>query len=146
MSDTASNIAKYILAHFRGSGAPINNLKLQKLLYYCQAWYLSIYDEPLFADKIEAWVHGPVVPIVYQEYKAFRWSPITSEVSYDPKDPDFVEHLNGVLLAYGGFNAWELEKLSHSEDPWKQARAGLAPDQPSKATITHESMKAAFLT
>ena len=46
----------------------ITNLKLQKLVYYSQAWFLGIYQKPLFSDKIEAWVHGPVVPALCRPY------------------------------------------------------------------------------
>lgn len=73
---TASIIAKHILGACKAKQDFITNLKLQKLLYYSQAWHLAIYDEPLFQDRIEAWVHGPVVPSVFREYRSFRWSPI----------------------------------------------------------------------
>jgi uncharacterized phage-associated protein len=143
MITTASEVAKFILGHSQSRGVPINNLKLQKLLYYSQAHYLVSYDTPLFGDRIEAWVHGPVVPPVYGEYKSFRWSPILIEGSakLSEKHSGLV---SSVLAAYGDFSAWELERLSHSEDPWKQARAGIAPDQSSNAVITLESMKAYY--
>jgi uncharacterized phage-associated protein len=140
---SARDVAKYILAHFRAKATPINNLKLQKLLYYTQAWHAAIFGTPLFADKIEAWVHGPVVPCVYQDYKSFWWSPITSDVSYEAP-PEAAELIDNVLVAYGELNAWDLEKLSHSEDPWKRARAGIPPDQASKSIITLDSMKAFY--
>jgi uncharacterized phage-associated protein len=143
MTETASNIAKYILCHFRAKGDPIDNLKLQKLLYYTQAWYLAINGIPLFSDQIEAWVHGPVVPSVFREYRAYRWSPITADVSYQP-DSGTANHIDVVLVAYGEYSAWDLEKLSHSEEPWKQARAGIPPDQSSRSIITHESMRAFY--
>jgi uncharacterized phage-associated protein len=140
---SAHTVAKYVLFHFQEKGEPINNLKLQKLLYYIQAWHLTLFDKALFHEDIEAWVHGPVVPSVYREYKGFRWGPITvsSPVEFSAEDG---KHADEVLAAYGKFNAWELERLSHSENPWKQARAGLAPDASSNAVITHESMKAYY--
>jgi len=140
MAETASNIAKYILCHFRTKGEPIDNLKLQKLLYYTQAWHLVNDDCPLFADRIEAWVHGPVVPTVFQIYKAYRWSPIMAEVSYSP-DQEVAEHIDDVIEGYGHFSAGDLERLTHSEDPWKEARGNLAPDVACNRVITDESMK-----
>ncbi|HUZ03805.1 MAG TPA: type II toxin-antitoxin system antitoxin SocA domain-containing protein, partial [Acidobacteriaceae bacterium] len=59
---SASDIAKYFIASFQKKNKAISNLKLQKLLYYAQAWHLALYGSPLFSDSIEAWVHGPVVP------------------------------------------------------------------------------------
>ena len=140
MIATAADIAKSILWGFQSKGSPINNLKLQKLLYYSQAFHLSIYDAPIFGERIEAWVHGPVVPPVYGEYKSFRWSPIAISGPVTLAE-NHSAHVDSVLAAYGDFTAWELERLTHSEDPWKQARAGIPPDQSSTAPITHQSMK-----
>jgi uncharacterized phage-associated protein len=141
MIETASNVAKYILANFQTKGTPINNLKLQKLLYYSQAWRLAIKEAPLFADRIEAWIHGPVVPPVFGEYKHFGWSPISTVNGAELLlFRDSVAHIDEVLAAYGQLSAWDLERLSHSEDPWREARAGLAPDAPSKNVISNESM------
>lgn len=33
----------------------ITHLKLQKILYFAQAAYLSLYDKPLFEEEIYAW-------------------------------------------------------------------------------------------
>jgi uncharacterized phage-associated protein len=77
MLPTASNVAKYILTRFQLGGSPIINLKLQKLLNYAQAWHLAFTAKPLFPERIEAWIHGPVVPPVFGEHKQFGWSPIS---------------------------------------------------------------------
>ena len=63
-------ITNYILSMSEEDvGDGISNLKLQKLLYYCQGTYLAIKGTPLFEHPIEAWEHGPVVPEVYHQYK-----------------------------------------------------------------------------
>jgi uncharacterized phage-associated protein len=62
------DITKYILAN-RDSEEVISHLKLQKLLYYCQGFYLAICDKPLFSESIHHWDHGPVIPAVYNTYK-----------------------------------------------------------------------------
>ena len=62
---TALEVADYIIKKI-----PVDNLTLQKLLYYSQATHLVKYDKkPLFHDDIEAWDIGPVVPSVYNKYK-----------------------------------------------------------------------------
>ena len=67
---TAFSVAKYFLfLSDEEAGDTISNLKLQKLLYYAQGFHLALNDSPLFAESIEAWTHGPVVPVVYQLYK-----------------------------------------------------------------------------
>ena len=137
---TASDIAKYFIASFQKKKKEISNLKLQKLLYYAQAWHLALYGSPLFADSIEAWVHGPVVPSVFREYKKYTWNPISEKI--DAKTPETMKfHLGEVVRIYGDLDAVTLERRTHRESPWKEARGTLAPDEPSNRVITQESMK-----
>lgn len=143
MEYTASNVAKYMIASFQKKHAEISNLKLQKLLYYAQAWHLALYDGPLFDDKIEAWVHGPVVPNVFREYKEYAWRPITKSIQ-TPTPVTLAFHLNEVLRAYGNFDATALESMTHQEDPWKVTRGTLSPDEPSNRVITLEAIKKYF--
>lgn len=143
MKPTASEIAKYIIASFQKKNKEISNLKLQKLLYYAQAWHLVLYEGPLFNDEIEAWVHGPVVPSVFREYKLFGWKSIAAKIQVET--PDSLRfHLSEVNRVYGKFDAVTLERMTHREDPWKRARGTLAPDEPSHAVISLSSMKNYF--
>ena len=66
---THRDVAEYFLALANETGGTITNLKLQKLVYYAQAWHLANFDKPLFDAKFEAWVHGPVIPGLYEEYR-----------------------------------------------------------------------------
>ncbi len=97
----------------------ISNLKLQKLLYYAQGSYLSIYDKPLFKESIEAWRHGPVVYSVYQKYKKFGSSGIDV---FDKSDIDKETEslLKEVYKIFGKYSAWGLREMTHQEDPWKE--------------------------
>lgn len=64
---TASQIAKWLLSAIdRDSGDSITPLKLQKLIYYAQAWSLALPERayPLFDEDMQAWAHGPVVESV----------------------------------------------------------------------------------
>ncbi len=118
----------------------ITNLKLQKLLYYAQAWHLAFYASPLFPDDIEAWVHGPVVPKVFRRFKTLGWKTIDMPVS--PTVESHVSaHLKSILMAYGSLGATQLERLTHSEDPWKIARAGIPEDVSCNRVIAHRDMK-----
>lgn len=141
---TASELARYIVKAFQEAGDPVTNLKLQKLLYYVQGWHLVIHDKPAFNERMEAWIHGPVQPGVYGEYKWYRWNPITDDVSVPALDKELVELTNEVLDAYGGDSGYELEIRTHHETPWLEARNGIPPDQESTAIISHESMKLFF--
>jgi uncharacterized phage-associated protein len=142
MAETAARpVADYFIIFSHEVGDPISNLKVQKLLYYAQAWYLALKDKPLFPERIEAWVHGPAIPPVYGEFKGWAWQPINE----DPASPKLAlqvkKHLDQVMRRYGPKTAYELELLTHSEKPWRDARKGLPPDAPSHAIITHSSMR-----
>lgn len=141
---SASAVARYIVRFFQDAGDPVSNLKLQKLLYYVQGWHLALLGKPAFPDRFEAWVHGPVQPATYGNYKAYRWSPITAELPVPEIPDETVEVIKSVLETYGGDGGYQLELRTHQEAPWLVARGALSPDQESSAIITHESMKAFF--
>ncbi len=137
----AATISDFFIASLHGCGDPLSNLKLQKLLYYAQAWHLAIFDTPLFDEKIEAWVHGPVVVSEYRRFKGWAWQPIMDNPTIPTLDESTEAHLQEVLDAYGSKNAYELEQLTHSEAPWKDARKGIPEDEPSNEVISHDEMK-----
>jgi uncharacterized phage-associated protein len=140
MSFNSYNIADTVLAISRMRGDSITNLKLQKLMYYAQAWNLVFTGKPLFLESIEAWVHGPVVPSIFRRFKDYRWSPIDCPV--EPCEDEAVRgHIESVIDAYGKFTATELERITHHETPWIEARRGLDPDVPSCNVISHSAMR-----
>jgi len=128
------------------SVGPIMNLKLQKLLYYSQAWYLALYGKPLFNEDFEAWVNGPIIPSQYKRFQNFKGEPIVQERSKSKTRPKLTKHLGAVLGAYGDFSSFDLAVLSHSEPPWLEARQGLSPEAQSKNIISKESMERYFRT
>lgn len=143
----AYEIARYIVNFFQEAGDPLTNLKLQKLLYYVQGWHLALRDgEPAFGDRLEAWIHGPVQPGVYGQYKHFRWNPITDEVAKPDLDAPLKEVLDAVLEAYGADSGFELELRTHGERPWLDARGNLPPDTESNKVLSREVMREFFAT
>src|SRR5579863_3943147 len=144
MEYRAHDIADTIIARSRMRGiADLTNLKLQKLLYYSQAWQLALADSSLFSEDIEAWIHGPVVPRVFGAFKDFRWKVIDCDV-HSLEDSAVIKHVDAVLENYGKYGATELERLTHSEKPWIYARRGLAPDEPSRSVISKDLMKSFY--
>ena len=129
----------------QNSPEPISNLKLQKLLYYVQGWSLALHDKLAFYEVIEAWVHGPVVPAAFYEYRHHGWNPIELSPETVTLPGGEVNHIDDVLNVYGKFTATQLEALTHDESPWLDARAGLDPKAISKAIITPDAMKTFFL-
>ena len=97
----------------------ISNLKLQKLVYYAQGFYLAIFDTPLFEEEIEAWAHGPVVPELYHEYKTSGKNSIDVELTVKlPFTEDEYNLIDEVYSVFGQFSAWKLRNLTHEESPW----------------------------
>jgi len=131
------DVAAYILKKC----GPMSAMKLQKLVYYCQAWSLVWEERPLFPERIEAWASGPVAPDLYREHKGqFLLKDWKERGSPKKLSGDDKETIDVVLKAYGHRNAQQLSELTHREAPWKNARNGLAPGDPGTETITHEAM------
>lgn len=122
----------------------LTNKKLQKLLYYAQAWSLVVRKEKLFKEKIEAWVHGPAIRSIYNEYKIFGFNPIKKEIDskkIEKLPKGIVNFLNEVWSVYGKFDASYLELLTHSENPWQKAREGVAKSESSSNEISLKEME-----
>ncbi|QPM68209.1 Panacea domain-containing protein [Atribacter laminatus] len=119
---------------------PITAMKLQKLVYYCQAWSLVWDDTPLFEERIEAWSNGPVVPALFEFHKGQYI--VDSIPNGDPEklNKNQKETVEAVLVYYGKKSSRWLSDLTHMEDPWKNTRAGISNDERSNREITLESM------
>jgi uncharacterized phage-associated protein len=116
------DVAAYVLAK-RGR---MTTWKLQKLVYYCQAWNVVWDEEPLFPEPIEAWANGPVVPALYAKHrKLFEVSewPHGDTATLTAAERDTVE---AVLTTYGRHAGRWLIALTHQEPPWRDARKGLS--------------------
>lgn len=144
----AQDVAEYILAFANETGESVTNLKLQKMLYYAQAWHLANFSRPLFDEDFEAWVHGPVLPSLYHQFKQSGYAPIVTglreediSTKFDDQTLNFLREVIRVYLPHGGY---ELELMTHKEDPWVQARRGCEPDQYCSEVISKESMRAYY--
>ena len=121
----ATEIAKFYLS--KDSMTP---KKLQKILYFAYSWYLTLMNEnknelniKLFDGNFEAWIHGPVYPSIYQEYKNYR-ADLLPQMHYKlfTLTEEDEEILNDVWDVYGKYTANQLESISHQHDPWKYTR------------------------
>lgn len=153
----ALDVSNIILTHFDYAGDLITNKKLQKLLYYVEAWSL-VYHSSLVEEDFEAWVHGPVIPDVYQQFKGFGYSAIKNEYIEGQTASEKMRHLLGasnlvqeqkdllfaVLNKYGSLTSFQLETLSHSELLWIEARKGLKDFDHSSTVINKDVMKSYY--
>jgi uncharacterized phage-associated protein len=122
---------------------PMTHKKLQKLCYYAQAWSYALKNRPMFSAVFEAWVHGPVSPMLYRKYRGSGFEDIRR-----PRNAPRVtlraeasELLESVWLTYGKSTGNALEVLSHSEPPWIIARGRLEPHEPCTTPVSPKDMK-----
>ena len=133
---SAHDVAAYILEQ----QGPLSAMKLQKLVYYAQAWSTVWDDKPLFSEPIEAWANGPVVRELYDLHRGqfeVRGWPRGNPRALDEEQRSTVD---AVLGYYGGRNAQTLSDMTHSEDPWRLARRGLPEGERGNRVISLASM------
>ena len=141
-------------------------MKLQKLLYFAQGWYLAIQDKPLFSETVEAWKYGPVVPTIYRELRKYGSKPIEGrakdiredfldlDISSEPllyapnvpsDDKDTRKFLEKIYDVYGKFTGSKLSAMSHVKGgPWHKTVAEYEPDIPLGLDISFTDLKAHF--
>ena len=138
---TPHTIAHWFLCNIdREAGDSITHLKLQKLVYYAQAWSMVLLEKELFSEDFQAWAHGPVAPSLFQTYRGSGWEALAAPDECPKIKDEYKEVLKDVLATYGQKSAKYLERLTHSEAPWKDARGGLAPEEYSQEPISKASI------
>lgn len=124
----ALQVARYFITlnnlECKEEAADLSKLKIQKLLYYAQGYYLALFNKPLFEENIEAWDHGPVVREVYDQFKqhegiyvptnAYRMN----EAEQECIETDKRELIEEVFCLMGQYSAWKLRDKTHNEEPW----------------------------
>ena len=143
-----STVCDYIIIQLNADGdSDLTTLKLQKLLYYIQAWHLAFYKKPMFEGEFQAWVHGPVNRKIYNRFKdtKFLYSSITMQDVEDRNAGDSLtkkekSHIGSVLDAYAKYSPSQLEVMTHREKPWIDARNGVDKLERSENVISEETM------
>lgn len=131
------DICRYVINYSNKKDYEISNLKLQKLLYFIQAYFL-INNKLCFNEKIEAWDVGPIVPIAYNEYKQYGNTHIWSSdyyMDFNPSDPwkikriKFDENIineidkkliNKVIDKFADYTSTDLADIIYKQTPWKK--------------------------
>lgn len=142
-----NDVCDYIIRSMNEAGESPSVLKMQKLLYYCQAWHLAIFKAPLFKGEFQAWVRGPVSRDVYDRFiNKTMFAPLKE----DDVRPSFQNALiqddarkliDQVLEVYGKYSDTQLAELTHRERPWIEARGTLPPQARCETLISEETMR-----
>lgn len=137
----ANQVADWFLnAVDRGAGDSLTHLKLQKLVYYAQAWALALLGRPLFEEDFQAWTHGPVVLSVWHRFKDHGWQALPAVDEVEAFEPEVEDLLRDILAVYGEHSAKTLEEMTHREEPWLLTRGNLSPEAMSNAIIPQQQM------
>lgn len=130
------DVADYILKKL----GTMTTMKLQKLVYYCQAWSLVWDEKVLFAENIQAWANGPVIKELFNFHRGMFHISSVSLGNPDTLAENQKETIDAVLEFYGDKSSQWLIDLTHQEQPWKKARAGMDVSERGNRIIKLEDM------
>ena len=132
-------VAEYFLVQAEERGQRLGHLKLQKLCYYAQGFYLAFRREPLFREPLRAWAYGPVVRELWDVYR-YAQGPIAAPEGYDAEalSPGERRFLDIVLERLWQYSGTDLSQFTHEEAPWRDAYKRLKDGEGD--VITHESL------
>lgn len=132
----------YEIANWFLAKESMTHKKLQKLCYYAQSWFLANQGEPLVVNRFEAWIHGPVCPDLYTQYKDYGWAKIP-KINNDlcTLEPSIQNFLQEVWNTYGSYCDFELENISKSEYPWQHARENIPASHYNRNPISWTDMQ-----
>ncbi|MEQ9210807.1 MAG: DUF4065 domain-containing protein, partial [Pseudomonadales bacterium] len=151
-------VANFLLDHSDQVWRPVSHLALQKIIYFCHAWHLSKYREPLLSEEAEAWSHGPVFRSVYRSFKNCGSSHIISRaktIDYGSGSEGVVQYefpievetfLKNVFDMYARYSASDLRRISHERDGpwfrvWQAASIGATPSMKISDTLILQCFK-----
>lgn len=147
VSDKMLRVIAYVFEKLK----EVTPLMLQKLLYFIQGIYSALYGKPIFAEDCRAWIHGPVYPEVYDLFRDFKYNPIDDarfallEGIEDALTDDEKRVIDIVLNTFGMYGGKVLEKITHNEEPWQEARKGYGDSIPSNEILSKERIKKYYI-
>lgn len=152
-------VARYIALSLLTKQMTVSPLKLQKLLYYAQAWSMVFFgrDRQLFAEVPQAWVNGPVYPAIYATWRNCNMCDHLTPADFGVSDAevdtafeqttqelgftdDEIRLMEQIVLKYGSKSQNYLIFLTHSEQPWCEKREGLKPYERSVQPLSLDTM------
>ena len=143
VSDKMLRVIAYVFKQLE----EVTPLMLQKLLYFIQGIYFALYGKPMFSEDCRAWIHGPVYPEVYDLFRDFKYNPIEDarfallEGTEEALTDEEKKVIDLVVNTFGMYGAKVLEKITHNEEPWREARRGYGDSIPSSELLQKERIK-----
>jgi uncharacterized phage-associated protein len=133
---SASPVARYLVGHAPDGMA---QMKLQRLLYLCQAASLAWTEHPMFPDKIEAWSNGPVVLSVWERHPFEGW--IRNVDAEELRNEAAATIAKRILETYGDYDPARLSAYAMDQPPCREALEHAANGGAGDATIGIDAMR-----
>ncbi|WP_235818392.1 Panacea domain-containing protein [Brucella grignonensis] len=127
----ARALANSILQDAYQFNIDLYSTSMLKILYFAHGWYLARFNTPLIGQPFEAWKHGPVIRVIYDQLKgmsgrkierrfeifdAVTKQYIAPEAHLTDADRSFIKFM---LRAYSQFHPYELSEMTHEvNSPW----------------------------
>lgn len=119
--EKVSRIASYLLSRYKQQfGESMDEIKLQKLLYFTQREAIIRSGELMFDAEFRAWKYGPVIIEIHEKYKADDLHDVVSEESL----ARWKDCLDYVFTEFASKKSTSLVSLAHGEQSWIRARDG----------------------
>lgn len=139
MEINATRIGQYFLS----KNQELTDIQIQKLVYYAYSWYMVLHKgKKMFDEQPEAWIHGPVFKTLFDSMKEYeKFSDFSKIEEMGKANADFLDKIYNL---YGKYSGNELEKMTHSELPWREARKGVASYEHSKNKIKDKDIMTCY--
>ncbi len=119
--ETAIRIASYLLKRYQAQfSEPMDEIKLQKLLYFTQREAIIRTGDIMFQAEFRAWKYGPVIIDVHDRFKA---GDLREELPAESQER-WKECFDYVFAEFAPKKTMSLVSLAHSEKSWSRARTG----------------------
>lgn len=131
------NVAQYIFNEYkRVTEEIIDEMKLQKLLYFSQRETFAILNQPLFNEVFEGWKYGPVSREVRTVFTEDGINAQTEDIKSESK---YI--INNIIQEYGALASWKLSALTHKETSWLNSRKELKKEENGNVKIKMEDIR-----
>ena len=131
------NVAQYIFIEYkRVTEEIIDEMKLQKLLYFSQRETFAILNQPLFNEVFEGWKYGPVSREVRTVFTEDGINAQTEDIKSESK---YI--INNIIQEYGALASWKLSALTHKETSWLNSRKELKKEENGNVEIKMEDIR-----
>ncbi len=119
---SAIDISNYIIDKCNKENIFINNLKLNKLLYFVQKEHLKKYNRILFIEELLPYRYGASVENVYRVFKYYGRDninePIDKLIDINEESKEIID---STILKYKDCKPMEMVILSRKEESYKKA-------------------------